>query len=102
MHVGRALIVWVVVLVSVAGFLAWVGYWAVAVYFLRFECENVVLQEAISSNGQYIATAFERNCGATTGFERIFSVRATKDSCIKNGIVSSEEGRCDSEDRRSC
>ena len=40
-------------------------------------CSNETLSEAVSSDGKRTATAFERNCGATTPFVRIVSVRMT-------------------------
>jgi hypothetical protein len=58
---------------------AWGGYWAVATHALSralTECGNEVLQEATSTDGQYIAAAFERGCGATSPYTRIVSVRA--------------------------
>jgi hypothetical protein len=43
-------------------------------------CGNEVLEEAASPSGAYRATTFERNCGATTPFVRIVSIRlSTKD-----------------------
>ena len=69
-----SLIIWLVALPAV-GFLVWVGYWSLAIYSLQFDCENVVLQEAISPNGRYAATVFERDCGATTSADRIVSMR---------------------------
>ena len=57
----------------------WGGYWMVAVYALsrsQTDCGNEVLQEAVSTDGTYIATAFERNCGATTPFVQIVGIRS--------------------------
>jgi hypothetical protein len=68
---------WLVAL-TILTTMAWGGYWAVAIYALsrsQTDCSNDVLQEAMSSDGKQIATAFERNCGATTPFVRIVSVR---------------------------
>lgn len=56
----------------------WGGYWAVATHALNravTDCDNEVLQEATSTNGQLVATAFERGCGATAPFTRVVSVR---------------------------
>ncbi len=67
--------------IAAAGLLAWGGYWAVAVYALGralSDCSSDVLSEAVSPDQQYVATAFERGCGATTPFVRIVSVRATR------------------------
>src|SRR5262249_32331310 len=63
---------------AVALVLIWAGYWAVAIYALNravTECSNEILQEATSTDDQYVATAFERNCGATAPFVRIVSLR---------------------------
>jgi len=38
-------------------------------------CSHSVLSEAMSPDGQYIATAFERNCGAVTPYTRVVSIR---------------------------
>jgi hypothetical protein len=58
--------------------LIWGGYWGVAIYALNravTECGSEVLHEAASADSQYIATAFERSCGATAPFLRVVSVR---------------------------
>jgi hypothetical protein len=39
------------------------------------DCSYSVLSEVTSPDGQYIATAFERNCGAVTPYTRVVSVR---------------------------
>jgi hypothetical protein len=41
-----------------------------------FLCGNDILQEVSSPDGKYVATVFERNCGATTPYLRIVSLRA--------------------------
>jgi Family of unknown function (DUF5412) len=38
-------------------------------------CENDVLAESTSPDGAYVATVFERNCGATTPYYRVVSLR---------------------------
>ena len=38
-------------------------------------CGNDVLAEAPSPDGAYVATVFERNCGATTPYYRVVSLR---------------------------
>jgi hypothetical protein len=38
-------------------------------------CSNDVIKELISPDGKFIATSFERNCGATTPYYRIVSLR---------------------------
>ena len=58
--------------------LMWVGYWAVAIHLLNralSDCSNAILSEVMSPDELYIATAFERSCGATTPFVRIVSIR---------------------------
>lgn len=40
-----------------------------------FLCGNDVLHERASPDGKYVATVFERNCGATTPFVRAVSLR---------------------------
>ena len=40
-----------------------------------FPCENITEKEVLSLDGRYIATLFERNCGATTDFVTIVSIR---------------------------
>lgn len=74
MRAIRPLVIWLVGL-ALVGFLAWVGYWTATIFSLRFECEYVVLEEATSPRGEYVATAFERNCGATTTLDRRVSLR---------------------------
>lgn len=65
---------------AIAVAVLWGGYWAVATYALSralTDCGNEVLQEAYSTDGQFLATAFERGCGATSPFARIVSVRGS-------------------------
>jgi hypothetical protein len=38
-------------------------------------CEDAILSEAASPGGRYVATAFERGCGATTDFSTLVSLR---------------------------
>lgn len=38
-------------------------------------CGNELISEATASDGQRTATVFERNCGATTPFVRVVSIR---------------------------
>ena len=39
-------------------------------------CSNDVLREVTSPDGKYIVSIFERNCGATTPFVRVVSIRS--------------------------
>ena len=50
-------------------------------------CGNKSLGEAISPDGTYVATFFERSCGATTGFYRMVSIRSVKDKCDTRDIA---------------
>ena len=43
------------------------------------DCSNDILIEAVSPNGKYVATLFERNCGPTTSYVRIISIRKNKE-----------------------
>jgi hypothetical protein len=38
-------------------------------------CSNELKNEAVSSDGKYVASIFERNCGATTPFVQVVSLR---------------------------
>jgi hypothetical protein len=42
---------------------------------INSDCGNTVVAEAPSPNGKWIATHFERACGATTPFAQIVSLR---------------------------
>jgi hypothetical protein len=42
-------------------------------------CEDTVKTEVRSPSGNYIATLYERDCGATTNFSTIVSLRASTD-----------------------
>jgi hypothetical protein len=45
------------------------------VLFVHFGCSHIILSEATSPDGQYVATVFERNCGAVTPYTRVVSIR---------------------------
>jgi Family of unknown function (DUF5412) len=51
------------------------------------DCEDAVKREVRSPNGKYIATLYERDCGATTNFSTIVSLRASMDK------FNGEDGR---------
>jgi len=59
-------------------------YWAIAFIAVASSscdlasCSNIVSTEKISPDGEYIATVFERNCGATTSYLQIVSLRRSK------------------------
>jgi|ERR1700730_18590449 hypothetical protein len=40
-----------------------------------FSCSHSILSEVSSPDGRYVATVFERNCGAVTPYTRVVSVR---------------------------
>jgi hypothetical protein len=42
---------------------------------LSSDCGNSVLSSVASPDGGYIATVSERNCGATTPYQRVVSIR---------------------------
>lgn len=44
----------------------------------RGSCSNMITGEAVSPDNKYTATIFERNCGATTPFVQVVSLRLTK------------------------
>jgi hypothetical protein len=44
-------------------------------FLLRSSCDNTVRYEIKSPDGKYVVTLFERNCGATTDFSTIVSLR---------------------------
>jgi len=70
-----------VVAFAAGAFLLWAGYWSLTVMIaLGVNCSAVVLQEATSPNGEYLATAFEWSCGATAPADRIVSVRQARTS----------------------
>jgi hypothetical protein len=53
----------------------YVAYQYSASLALSSGCANKVLSEIVSPDERYIATVFERSCGATTPYTRIVSVR---------------------------
>jgi hypothetical protein len=44
-------------------------------FLLRSGCDNKIKSENPSPDGKYVATLFERNCGATTDFSTIVNLR---------------------------
>ena len=66
----------VVALIAIA-LSALLGYQYLKVSTLSFDCRNEPLQEIASPEGKYTATFFERNCGATTPYHRIVTLRLT-------------------------
>lgn len=42
-------------------------------------CSNQILDEMTSPDGKYIASFFERDCGATTPYVRVVSLRLSKE-----------------------
>jgi len=43
--------------------------------FKLFDCDNRVIKDLKSPDGKYSATVFERDCGATTSYVTVVSVR---------------------------
>jgi hypothetical protein len=64
-----------VVIVMVAG-VVFLGYHYVMSSILSSDCGNRILKEVPSPDGAYVATLFERNCGATTSYYRVVSLRS--------------------------
>jgi hypothetical protein len=53
-----------------------VGLGAVALgLFLASDCEDTIKTEVKSPDGKYVATLYERDCGATTDFSTIVNLR---------------------------
>lgn len=51
-------------------------YMLMSLVFVRsMDCSHSIISEATSPDGKYIATVFERNCGAVTPFARVVSLR---------------------------
>ena len=62
--------------------------------FLSPNCEDAIKREVRSPNGKYIATLYERDCGATTNFSTIVSLRASTDKFNgENGRIFVAEGQ---------
>ena len=59
----------VLVTISIVGY----RYWKSSA--LAFDCDNQILTEVSSPDGRYIASVFDRNCGATTPYYRIVALR---------------------------
>ena len=64
-----------VALVMVAG-AVFLGYHYVMSSILSSNCGNRILKEVPSPDGAYVATLFERNCGATTPYYQVASLRS--------------------------
>jgi hypothetical protein len=47
-------------------------------------CGNTVVKEMVSPDGKYVAVVFDRDCGATTSFERIVMLRQRSDKLNPN------------------
>jgi hypothetical protein len=79
---------WLLILAAVvAGFVAY--RYTLSTSSL-FNCANTVLSEAVSPDSRYTAAVFERNCGATSPFLRVVSIRtkgARFDGSIKKSWI---------------
>lgn len=62
-----------------------------------FSCDDETLQEVKSPNGGFVATVFVRDCGATTDFSTLLSLRKAGQAFSPDkddqGIQTSFEGR---------
>jgi hypothetical protein len=57
-------------------------------------CDNAVTAELTSPSGGYVATVYERDCGATTDFSTLVNIRAASTQFDANqGIVFVVRGR---------
>ncbi len=52
-----------------------------------FECADEVLSRMPSSDGRYVAVAYERNCGATTGYARHVALMRSADKSYGEAIA---------------
>jgi hypothetical protein len=58
------------------------------------ECSNTILSEVASDDARYVAALVERNCGATTDYSTIITLRlATSAFSADSGIVFVAKGR---------
>jgi len=48
-------------------------------FLLRSGCDNTIKSEKRSPDGKYVATLFERNCGATTDFSTIVQLHESSE-----------------------
>ena len=63
-----------------------------------FECADKMLREVASPDGAYIATVFERDCGATTDYARIVMIREKGEKFVgdrKKNYVFTIQGKKD-------
>ena len=54
---------------------------------INIPCDNEIKQELVSPDGRYTATAFIRDCGATTGFSPQVHLRRTGQKMAAAGNV---------------
>lgn len=74
------------------------GFWLLALSLCLggcgFKCEDEIKIEAISPNGEYVATLFERDCGATTDFATVVNIRSKSDKFVGgDGVVFVGKGQ---------
>lgn len=74
MHAGIKVTVWCVA-AAVLGLVVLLAYHHTMSSALSTDCDNKVLQQVASPDDIYIATLFDRNCGATTPYYRVVSLR---------------------------
>lgn len=57
-------------------------------------CSDRIIAESRSPNGEYVATLFERDCGATADFSRMVSIRPSNSGFVAdNGRVFVVKGQ---------
>ena len=75
------------VLVVLTAAIGVLGFQYLKTTTLSLDCSIEVLQDVSSPDGKYVATLFERNCGATTPYHRVVMLRSvgTKLNAEKHG-----------------
>lgn len=70
---------YVLIGVLALGVLAW-GYLTLLLQSLVFDCADEVQSSVASPDGKWVATVFERDCGATTDFSMQINVRRASET----------------------
>ena len=76
MQAGTKVAGWGGALVAIA-VVVFIMYHYVMSSALSTDCRNSTIEEVRSPDGAYVATVFDRNCGATTPYYRVVSLRFT-------------------------
>lgn len=63
--------------------------------FTLFDCSNEIKKEYASPSNKYTATLFYRDCGATTKYATVISLRYGVDEFLytKEDVIASQEGK---------